>query len=114
MLMNALTNVSPARYMNPAAELTPSMMLRVIAEDLDDEFNSHEFIAALRRRFPQGYAEELIQKASAADPQKAADSAIASRLNFAPFDRAIVNIGSEWAPNVRGTLSRVALWAKKV
>jgi hypothetical protein len=113
MLMDVVPDLTPARYMTPGAALTPSMLLTVITQELDDEFNAHELVEAVRHRYPAEFAEELIKNASHADPAKRTASDIGARLNYAPFDRHLVKVGSEWTLNARGTTSRVALWRQK-
>ena len=112
MLTKTLPDVTATRYMKPQAQLTAEMVLRVIEDELENEFNSHELLEAVQRVYPNEYAEELIKKASTDDPAKHAGSALAARLNFAPFDKAVVKVGTEWARNARGTMSRLPLWRK--
>jgi hypothetical protein len=113
MLMDVVTELSPARYMNPGVAVTTSMLLNVIRHDLGEQFNSHELCEAVRRRYPTEYGEELIKNASHADPAKRTVSDIGSRLHHAPFDGQVAQLGNEWTLNARGTTSRVALWGKK-
>jgi hypothetical protein len=112
MLMDVVADLTPARYMNPGAGVTTSMMLNVIRHDLDEDFNAFELCEALRRRYPAEYREELVKNASHDDPAKRTVAAIGARLNHAPFDRTIRALGHEWTLNARGTSSRVALFGK--
>jgi hypothetical protein len=113
MLMDVVTDLSPAQYMNPGLAVTSSMLLNVIRQDMDEQFNTHELCEAVRRRYPAEYAEELIKNASHADPAKRTVSDIGSRLHHGPFVAHVAELGNEWTLNARGTTSRVALWGKK-
>jgi hypothetical protein len=99
--------------MNPGATVTASMLLNVIRQDMDDEFNTHELCEALRRRYPTEYAEEMIKNASFADPAKRTVSDIGSRLHHAPFTNQVAQLGNEWTLNARGNSARVVLWGKR-
>ena len=92
-------------------ELFRDEVFETILENLGDEFDSHDFIFEMMRRFPREYTKALYECRRSKDPIQTLHQKIGRKLlEFRPFIRKLRRKSSR---NVRGLPSANQYWAKK-
>ena len=92
-------------------ELFRDEVFETILEKLDDEFESHDFIFEMMRRFPREYTKALYECRRSKDPIQTLHQKIGRKLlEFRPRIRKVRRKSSR---NVRGLPSANQFWAKK-
>ena len=92
-------------------ELFRDEVFETILEKLDDEFESHDFIFEMMRRFPREYTKALYECRRSKDPIQTLHQKIGRKLlEFRPRIRKLRLKSSQ---NVRGLPSANQFWTKK-
>lgn len=83
---------------------------RIVRSMPDNEFDSHEFILALARKYQKLYAEALFTSKEERLPFNRVHRAIGKRLKR--HKDLVEQIGTRTSKNIFGFESKVALWRK--
>jgi hypothetical protein len=91
-------------------ELFKDMVFETILDKLDDQFDSHDFIFEMMRRFPREYTKALYECRRSKDPIQTLHAQIGRKL--LEFDGRIKKTRRKSSRNVRGLPSENQYWKK--
>jgi hypothetical protein len=91
-------------------ELLRDDVFETIIDSLEDDFDSHDFIFEMMRRYPRDYTKALYECRRAKDPIQTLHAKIGRKL--LDFDDRIRKTRRKASRNVRGLHSRNQYWKK--
>jgi len=93
-----------------AMDLLKDTVFESILDSMEDEFESHDFIFAMMRRFPREYTQSLYECRRAKDPIQTLHAKIGRKLS--DMKGRIVKMRKKSSRNVRGLTSSNQFWKK--